>query len=236
MTEKTKPEQRKTEKPKTPEINHSKQVEKQVMALCRKLDPDPSHAFHITALGLKLFDEMRKLGLHQLDAQSRLLLKYGCLLHDIGWSEGQEKHHKRAFAIIIKSDLPLSKEHKRMVALIARFHRKAEPAAQAELLKLQPPQREAVAKLAAIIRTVDVLDRFHDQKVKIKSASLSPSGVHIVISSDFLKIIPQRTLARKVAFFNKAFGSPALIVDKPVAAAGMDKTAVKPGPPADSPQ
>jgi len=223
MTEKTKPDQHKTGQPKKSGINHSKQAEKQVLALCKKLDPDPAHAFHVTELGLKLFDELRTLGLHQLDEQCRLLFKYGCLLHDIGWSEGQEKHHKRAFAMITKSDLPLSKEHKRMVALIARFHRKAEPAAQTELLKLQPPERESLARLAAIIRAVDVLDRFHDQKVKIKAVSLSPSGLRIVISSGFLNIIPQRTLARKIAFFNKAFGIPALIVDKP-APADADKT------------
>lgn len=235
MAEKIKPDQHKTEKPKKSGINHSKQVEKQVLALCKKLDPDPAHAFHVTELGLKLFDELRTLGLHQLDEQCRLLLKYGCLLHDIGWDEGQEKHHKRAFAMITKSDLSLSKEHKLMVALIARFHRKAEPAAQTELLKLRPPERESVARLAAIIRTVDVLDRFHDQKVKIKSVALSPSGLQIVISSDFLSIIPQRTLARKVAFFHKAFGIPALIVDKP-AAADTDKPDTKPKPTGDPPR
>jgi exopolyphosphatase/pppGpp-phosphohydrolase len=235
MTEKTKPDQQKTGKAKKSGINHSKQVEKQVVALCKKLDPDPAHAFHVTELGLKLFDELRTLELHQLDEQCRLLLQYGCLLHDIGWDEGQEKHHKRAFTMITKSDLPLSKEHKLMVALIARFHRKAEPAGQTEFMKLRPPERESVAKLAAIIRAVDVLDRFHDQKVKIKSVSLSPAGLHIVISSDFLSIIPQRTLARKVAFFNKAFGIPALIVDKP-AHADTDKTSTKPKPTTDSPQ
>jgi exopolyphosphatase/guanosine-5'-triphosphate,3'-diphosphate pyrophosphatase len=223
MTEKTNG----TEKPKKPGINSGKKAEKQVLALCKKLDPDPAHALHVTELGLKLFDELRTLGLHQLDEQCRLLLKYGCLLHDIGWAEGQEKHHKRAFAMIIKSDLPLSQEHKRMVALIARFHRKAEPAGQKELLKLQPPERESLARLVAIIRVTDVLDRFHDQKVKIKSATLSPSGLNIVISSDFLHKIPQRTLARKIAFFTKAFGIPALIVDKP-AAADAAKTSTKP--------
>jgi exopolyphosphatase/pppGpp-phosphohydrolase len=235
MTQKTKPEQHKTGKPKKPGTNHSKQVKKQVIALCKKLDPDPAHAFHVTELGLKLFDELRTLGLHQLDEQYRLLFKYGCMLHDIGWADGQERHHKRAFTMIIKSDLQLSTEHKQMVALIARFHRKAEPAGQAELLKLRTPERESVAKLAAIIRTVDVLDRFHDQKVKIKAVSLSPAGVSIVISRDFLTMIPQSTLARKVAFFNKAFGIPALIVDKPDTT-DKDNTITKPKPTTDSPK
>ena len=38
MTQKTTPEKHKTVKPKKPGTNHNKQIEKQVIELCKKLD------------------------------------------------------------------------------------------------------------------------------------------------------------------------------------------------------
>jgi len=185
----------------------------EVLALCQRFDPEPAHALHVTKLALKLFDLLKAEHLHALGVHYRLLLEYGCMLHDIGWVDGQPKHHKRALQMIQKSKLPLGTKDKLMVGLIARFHRKAAPADQEELQPLNAADRQALQKLAAIIRLADVLDRFHDQRVRLEGIALTPAGLEIGVSSGFLRLITAEVLSKKTAYFREAFGCPALLVE-----------------------
>lgn len=189
----------------------TKTIRDEILAYCRRFDPDPAHALHVAHAAVKLFDELKNAGLHTMAQQYRVLLEYGCILHDIGWSEGQTKHHKRAFSMIEKAQLPLSKEDQRIVALVARFHRKAEPADQPEFQVLSAQTRDVVAKLAAIIRIVDGLDRLHNQQVHIEKVIISEAGVKICVTGGFLKSIPEQVLAKKTAYFKKAFSLPAIL-------------------------
>jgi exopolyphosphatase/guanosine-5'-triphosphate,3'-diphosphate pyrophosphatase len=113
--------------------------------------------------------------------------------------------------MIEKAHLPLSKEDQRIVALVARFHRKAEPADQPEFQALSAQTRDVVAKLAAIIRIVDGLDRLHNQQVHIEKVIISEAGVKICVTGGFLKSIPEQVLAKKTAYFKKAFSLPAIL-------------------------
>lgn len=186
----------------------------EIISLCERFDPDPPHAKYVSALALKLFDEFAKRGLHDLDDKYRTLLDYGCLLHDIGWVDGQRKHHKRSFEMIMASDLPISKQNKLVIALIARFHRKADPDKKGSYHTLQGKKRDAIAKLAAIIRIADVLDRLHDQKAVIKEVRLDDRNVVIAVSKGSLSGLPQDAVAKKTAFFAKAYGKPVMLVEQ----------------------
>jgi exopolyphosphatase/guanosine-5'-triphosphate,3'-diphosphate pyrophosphatase len=189
----------------------TKTIRDEILAYCRRFDPDPAHALHVAHAAVKLFDELKNAGLHTMAQQYRVLLEYGCILHDIGWSEGQTKHHKRAFSMIEKAQLPLSKEDQRIVALVARFHRKAEPDHQPEFQVLSAQTRDVVSKLAAIIRIVDGLDRLHNQQVHIEKVIISEAGVKICVTGGFLNSIPEQVLAKKTAYFKKAFSLPAIL-------------------------
>jgi exopolyphosphatase/guanosine-5'-triphosphate,3'-diphosphate pyrophosphatase len=189
----------------------TKTIRDEILAYCRRFDPDPAHALHVAHAAVKLFDELKNAGLHTMTQQYRVLLEYGCILHDIGWSEGQTKHHKRAFSMIEKAQLPLSKEDQRIVALVARFHRKAEPDDQPEFQVLSAQTRDVVSKLAAIIRIVDGLDRLHNQQIYIEKVIISEAGVKICVTGGFLKSIPEQVLAKKTAYFKKAFSLPAIL-------------------------
>ncbi len=185
----------------------------EVVALCERFDPDPPHAFHVTLIALKLFDELKKLGMHKLDDHQRNLLEYGCLLHDIGWVKGHKKHHKLSYTMILESELTLNRRDKLETALIARFHRKAEPDKQKDFLDLTPRYRSAVAKLAAIIRIADLLDRVHNQKAMIEHVALGEGAVVISLSRGALKGLTVATIAAKSGFFSKAFRIPVRITE-----------------------
>jgi exopolyphosphatase / guanosine-5'-triphosphate,3'-diphosphate pyrophosphatase len=196
-------------------IVRAKIVHDEIVAYCQRFDPDPAHALHVAHLAVKIFDGLKNAGMLNLAEPYRVLLEYGCILHDIGWVEGQSKHHKRAFSMIEQAHLPLSKEDTRIVALVARFHRKAEPDGQPEFQTLSAQTRDAVSKLAAIIRIADGLDRLHNQQAHIEKVILGEDRVKICISGGFLKSIPKQVRDKKTAYFKKAFSLPAILSEKP---------------------
>ena len=206
-----------------------KNARAEVVSLCERFDPDPPHAAYVTKLAIKLFDELGKLGLHEIDERHKILFEYGCLLHDIGWVDGQQKHHKRSFKMICEADLPLNKKDKLTIALIARFHRKGEPGKQEEFLELPRKDRAAIAKLAAIIRIADVLDRLHNRNVKIEGVAVKDDKVVITVSAGAIEDISEDAISKKSAYFRTAFGMPAVVIEKGAAGSKAGAASKKSG-------
>ncbi len=137
-----------------------------VMALARRCNYEAEHTHQVTMLALKLFDELAPL--HRMGKEERGLLRLGSLLHDIGWMSGQKGHHKSAMRLIMSdSTLPLDPDQKKVVALIARYHRKSLPKENHEHYgDLGPAAKCRVSVLAGILRIADGLDRSHGNRIR----------------------------------------------------------------------
>ena len=132
-----------------------------VLRLAESCDYEEGHAHQVTRLALLLFDELEPL--HRLGYEERFLLQCGALLHDIGWIEGQQAHHKASLRIILDSSLLPFDEHERLiVASTARYHRKALPKdSHTHFAALEPEDQDTVRVLASLVRVADGLDRTH---------------------------------------------------------------------------
>lgn len=137
-----------------------------VLQLADSCGYERRHCLHVADLALSLFDQLADL--HGLDAHDRYCLEAGAILHDIGWMAGQSRHHLTAQRIILSSPLlPMSDRDRRIVAAIARYHRKAIATDDAPLLRpLDAPDRRRARILAGIIRVADGLDRSHRSVVR----------------------------------------------------------------------
>ena len=133
----------------------------EALALARSYDIEEEHSCQVARIALMLFDELKDT--HSLGVRDRLLLEVGALLHDIGWIEGQKGHHKTSRDLILKSDISgLSADEKTIVALIARYHRKALPCdSHDDYSKLRARSKDVLIKLASLVRLADGLDRTH---------------------------------------------------------------------------
>jgi exopolyphosphatase/pppGpp-phosphohydrolase len=97
------------------------------------------------------------------------LLSYAALLHDIGYIEGYEEHHKTAFRLIMAEPIPgLSPRDQALVAHIARYHRGGlpDPTKHTSFAALPVADRALVEQLGAILRFADGLDRSHTDAVQ----------------------------------------------------------------------
>ncbi|MEM0448901.1 MAG: CHAD domain-containing protein [Methanomassiliicoccales archaeon] len=127
---------------------------------------EDSHTEQVIRLSTALFDSLcDELSLKDKD---RFLLRCAAALHDIGWREGRVKHHKTSQRMIMEAEgLPLDEDERRMVASVARYHRKALPKKNHPLIcNMSGKERRRLEALAALLRLADGLDSSHGTKVK----------------------------------------------------------------------
>jgi putative phosphoesterase len=151
-----------------------------VLAFARSCQYEQEHTHQVTRLALDLFDGLKKL--HGLGPQERQWLQYGALLHDIGWIEGQQGHHKTAQRLILAdTGLPLEHRERQIIGLIARYHRKAVPqSGHAYFRDLNPADQQRVQVLAGILRVADGLDRSHANVIRGVRCEVSSREIRIV--------------------------------------------------------
>jgi exopolyphosphatase/guanosine-5'-triphosphate,3'-diphosphate pyrophosphatase len=124
------------------------------------------HAEHVQKLSLQLFDALgRRIGCEPAD---RALLSDAALVHDVGYHIGHARHHKHSFHLISHAELlGVSPEEQILIALVARYHRGAEPRQKhREFAQLDRDGRRRVRRLSAILRFADGLDRGHAGAVR----------------------------------------------------------------------
>ncbi len=157
-------------------------------ALIPILKESLEHGACVAHLALALFDGLSPL--HKLSKKWREILNLGAKLHDIGWIYGKKSHHKNSATMIrqgyIVTDIPLPQavpsKIRPLVALVARYHRRADPSlAQKHFACLTPNEQHAIRFLAAIIRLADALDFSHTGSVKNVHVHLFEKHVQLEI-------------------------------------------------------
>jgi CHAD domain-containing protein len=155
-----------------------------VLELAQQCQYEMEHAQHVTRLALRLFEALQPL--HGLGAQERLWLEWGALLHDIGWIEGAQQHHKTSLRLILDSALlPLSPRERLLVAAVARYHRRALPSNKHKhFAALDSADKQRVRVLAGILRVADGLDRTHRGLVADLSCDVAPEQIVVRCTSN----------------------------------------------------
>lgn len=128
-------------------------------------DFEKQHARQVARLSIKLFDMLQPI--HRMGNSERIWLRIASLMHDVGKSVSGVYHHKASRDIIVRqADLPFRKRVRRMIGLVARYHRGALPRDSHKFYRrLDADSRQCVCKLAALLRLADALDGEHKQMV-----------------------------------------------------------------------
>ena len=129
-----------------------------------------AHEVHVSMLCGLLFDEMRIL-FPTYSMQERDMLTCAGLLHDIGISKGTRGHHKESYDLIRMEGeknhcFGFSYDSLEIVALIARYHRKAVPSMKhVAYAILSSEVQERVRRLSSLLRIADGLDFVHNRGI-----------------------------------------------------------------------
>jgi exopolyphosphatase/guanosine-5'-triphosphate,3'-diphosphate pyrophosphatase len=155
----------------------SPEFRERIEGIAFRYHDDREHTRQVAWISLRIFDDLKPL--HGLGRSDRTLLECAALLHDTGWSGGRKGHHKRSYGIILQEQaLPFADGERRVIAAIARYHRKAAPdLSHPEFETLDPPDRRTVQVLAGILRVADGLDVTHQNLLKEISCHEKPGAV-----------------------------------------------------------
>jgi exopolyphosphatase/guanosine-5'-triphosphate,3'-diphosphate pyrophosphatase len=151
-----------------------------VLGLARRCNWEHTHSEHVTRLCLELFDQLAPL--HALGQRERELIEFGAMLHDIGWHITGKKHHHHSMYLILHGDLKgFDEEEVRIIANIARYHRKSPPESSHEAYARLPAKAKRIVRVgAALLRVADGLDRSHNGVV---------SGVRTRVGGGEVKVL-----------------------------------------------
>jgi len=187
------------------------QIVQSVLELGRRYRFDAKHARHVERLSKTLFAALQIE--HRLAPRYELLLRVAALLHDLGRFISQRSHHKHSHYVIKNSELfGLPPRDALLVALTARYHRRASPKpSHDDYPNLTREERLVVTRLAAILRVAEALDRSHSQRVRDISCELAKDKLVIRIPGVSDLSLEELALSQKGSLFEDVYGMPVVL-------------------------
>lgn len=172
---------------------------------------EKSHAKHVAELSGMLFDAMQKY--HRLDARARAMLTLASLLHEIGMFVSISAYHKHSMYLIQNSELfGLSQLDLQIVALVARYHRRASPKpTHTGYASLSRQDRVVVSKLASILRVADALDRSYSQRIRDFTCAVQKDRLVITVPGVDDLSLEQIALKQTAQLFEETYGLSVLM-------------------------
>ena len=186
--------------------NFRKQIALSAQEIGRQYQFDQAHAAHVSKLAKELFHALEKE--HFLEPWYELLLAVASLLHDIGMFISNRSHHKHSMYLIRNSELfGLSQRDKLLVALVARYHRRASPKpTHVDYYSLDRRDKMIVAKLAAILRIADALDRANSQRIRNIKCAIENNRFVISIPNINDLTLERLAIKQKGSLFEEVYG------------------------------
>ena len=181
-----------------------------VQNLARNYGYEAIHCAKVRELALSLFDQLTEL--HGLSAWERELLGHAATIHDIGIAVAYYDHHKHGGYLVLNSAL-LGFSHREviMLALMVRAHRKGDIATGDYRDILEDGDDARMAKLAALLRIAEYLERRKSQVVQRLTVEIG-ERVRVVCTTIGDASIEIWDANRRSGLFKKAYNREIEIV------------------------
>ncbi|MCW4030163.1 MAG: YfcE family phosphodiesterase [Candidatus Bathyarchaeota archaeon] len=169
--------------------------------------PDCEHYKQVTKLALQFFDGLGKL--HKFGSRERCWLECASLLHDVGLAQARGAHHKTTAQLILNdTTLPFTSKDRRVIASIARYHRKGLPKpSHYNLLGLDKETVHKIEVLASFLRLADGLDYTHEANVESLSFRVGVKRVTVEGTAKMKSVLEEQAFNKKKDLFEKVFNT-----------------------------
>lgn len=176
-----------------------------VMQLAERCGSSREHAEKVAGLALSLFDQLQPL--HRLPMRYRELLRFGAMLHDLGYHISHLDHHKHSYYLIRNGELKgFDDQEIEIIANIARYHRKERPKkSHYSFSNLEKAHRRAVRRLSVLLRIANALDRTHYSVVDAVVCRVRGGLVELFIHATGDAELELWTARRRAQLFEREF-------------------------------
>ena len=176
--------------------------------IAKRYSSSKSHIQGTMNLCLNIFDSMKKV--HGMGKRERLLIQIAALLHDCGKYISMGNVSECSYQIIMSTEIiGLSSLERKMIAYAVRYNTTAFVYYDEIQMLGAGIDRESyikIAKMTAILRLANAMDRSHCQKVKGIKTVLKDRALQMVMDSSQDISLELGLLQDKVAFFEEVFG------------------------------
>jgi exopolyphosphatase/guanosine-5'-triphosphate,3'-diphosphate pyrophosphatase len=181
-----------------------------VQNLARLYNYEVTHSAKVRELAVSMFDQL--FPLHGFDATARELLGHAAILHDIGNAVNYYDHHKHGAYLLVNSPMQ-GFDHREVaiLALLVRYHRKGDVSVDHYAAVLNPGDDVLVAKLSAMLRLAEFLERRKNQVVQNIHVEIGKT-VRMVTQAAGDNTVEVWDANRASGLFRKAFGCDIEIV------------------------
>lgn len=168
---------------------------------------DEQDARHTARLAVAVYDQLAELGTIVRSEDDRFILEHATILRDVGYVVNYSKHHKHSYHLILHADLAgMAADHRRLVATVARYHRKAKPSLSHEEFAMHTPaDQRRIRELAAILRVADGLNRTHGGDIQTIRLSRANGTIRFDCTADHDPAVCLWGAQRRADLFEEVF-------------------------------
>ena len=174
--------------------------------IAKRYKSNQAHIRNVESLSLTIFDKTRKL--HKLGKRERLLLQISAILHNCGKYISLTDVADCAYNIVMATEIiGLSHAERQIVANIVRFNT-APFHYYDDLAAVTSVSREeylVLAKLTAILRAANALDRSHHQRISEINVTIREDELVLTTSCDGDLTLERGTLEEDDSLFEEVF-------------------------------
>jgi putative phosphoesterase len=195
-------------------VRNCRKTTKNCEKVSRQYWQDTEHYEQVRKLSLHIFDELQNL--HRMGDIERCWLECASILHDIGISKTAKAHNKKSMELILNdTSLLLPSMQRRVIASIARYHRKGFPKKKHyNLNSLSPETIQKITVLSGILRLADSLDYSHNAIINNLEANISSKKITIECSTDSNPAMEEQAFTKKKDLIEKVLNRKMVLVWK----------------------
>ncbi|MCD8022737.1 MAG: exopolyphosphatase, partial [Lachnospiraceae bacterium] len=191
-------------------------------SISKRYKTSQTHIRNIGDIAVQIFDRMKKV--HGLGAHERLLLQIAVILHSCGKFISLTDISDCAYNIILATEIiGLSQEDRAIVAYTVKYN--TSPFIYYDELNtrtdLSANEYMVVAKLTAILRVANALDRTHHQKCSNMTVTLKEHELKISVSTQEDLSLERSAFNEKADFFEEVFNVRPVLKQKKTIGRGV---------------
>ena len=188
-----------------------------------------AHARHVEALAVSLFDQLRSL--HGCGPAERTVLTAAALLHDVGVAIDFYNHDEHSAYLILNAELPgFTHREIALMALLARYHRRGSPDARPFKGLLTRDDEDRAARLGALLRLAEYLDRSRTQVVQSIRCRVQATTVQLVCQVRGDASTEMWSTPRHADLFQQAYQRNVIVQTQPIKADAALSQLIEPAP------
>lgn len=183
--------------------------------ISKRYQSSKSHIAGTQQLALTIFDKMK--GIHGMGRRERLLLQIAVILHDCGKYINMSRTAECSYSIIMATEIiGLSHREREIIANAVRFNTR-DFAGFEEVSAgtgLDRSDYLLIAKISAILRVANAMDRSHKQKFKDVKVTLKEKELVVQVNTVEDISLEQGLFSDKAEFFEMVFSIRPVIRQK----------------------